>query len=165
MENYLNKSDCLKLETEELELLMGAEDSEVNLRYILTSASRRGSRIFASFITKEKSEHFVASKVRQDDRQRQRVQAQEERSQRSVRDDTDKGDSCWTQACEGIARRMVKYFEDSEVTKVNVRELEEEVMSRNESRIKIVRIARQARNEKRKIVSDFLTRSKRVLHR
>ena len=84
MENYLNKSDCLKLETEELELLMGPEDSEVNLRYILTSASSRSSRIFASFITKEKSEHFVASKVRQDERQRQRVQAQEERSQRSV---------------------------------------------------------------------------------
>ena len=28
MENYLNKSDCLTLETEELELLMGPEDSE-----------------------------------------------------------------------------------------------------------------------------------------
>ena len=30
-ENYLNKSDCLKLEVEELELLIGPQNSEVNL--------------------------------------------------------------------------------------------------------------------------------------
>ena len=47
------------------------------------------------------------------------AQAQEERSQRSVQDDNDKGDTCWTQACEGIARRMLRYLEDSEVTKVS----------------------------------------------
>ena len=63
MENYLDKSDelrvedCLKLEIEELELLMGSENSEVNLRYILMNASRRSSRIFEIFSTKEKSEH------------------------------------------------------------------------------------------------------------
>ena len=55
MENYLNEKDCLKLEIEELELLMGPEDSEVNL--ILMNASRRGSRIFEIFSTKEKREH------------------------------------------------------------------------------------------------------------
>ena len=32
VENYLNKNDCLKLDFEELELLVGPEDSEVNLR-------------------------------------------------------------------------------------------------------------------------------------
>ena len=31
VEDYLNKSDCLKLEIDELELLMGPEDSEVVL--------------------------------------------------------------------------------------------------------------------------------------
>ena len=63
MMKYLNKSDCLKLEIEELELLMGQEDSEVNVRKILTRVNRRGSRIFEIFSTKEKSEQFVASKV------------------------------------------------------------------------------------------------------
>ena len=43
---YLGKNDCLKLDIEELELLTGPEASEVNLRYILMNASRRGSMIF-----------------------------------------------------------------------------------------------------------------------
>ena len=65
MENYVNKSDRLKLEIEELELLMGPKDSEVNLRV----------------------------------------------SQRGVQDCNNKGDLCWTEACEGIARRMLKYLD------------------------------------------------------
>ena len=78
------------------------------------NASRRSSRIFEIFSTKEKREHLVASKMRWDERQSQRMaQAQEERSQRSVQDDNDKGDLCWTEACEGIARRMFKYLEES----------------------------------------------------
>ena len=32
MEQYLKASDCLKLDLEELELLLGPEDSEVNLK-------------------------------------------------------------------------------------------------------------------------------------
>ena len=44
----------MKLEIEELELLMDPEDSEVDLRYVLTHAKRRGSRIFEIFRTKEK---------------------------------------------------------------------------------------------------------------
>ena len=79
MENYLNKEDCLKLEIE-----------EVNLRFLLMNASRRGSRIFEIFSTEEKSEHLVASKVRCDERQRRVAHAQEERSQRSVQDENDK---------------------------------------------------------------------------
>ena len=57
MENFLNKNDCLKLDIEVLKLLIGPEDSEVNLMYFLMNASRRGSRIFEIFSTKEKSEH------------------------------------------------------------------------------------------------------------
>ena len=41
----------MKLEIEELELLMDPEDSEVNQRYVLTHARRRGSRIFEIFST------------------------------------------------------------------------------------------------------------------
>ena len=94
--------------------------------------------------------------------ERQEVpQAQEERSQRSVEGENDKGDLCWTEACEGIVRRMLKFLEDGEVAKVSTRELEEQVSSPNESRINIVRIARQARNEKRKNALHFQTRRKR----
>ena len=41
MEKNMKASDCLKLEIEELGLLLGPEDSYVNLMYILRSASRR----------------------------------------------------------------------------------------------------------------------------
>ena len=43
MENHLNRKGCLKLDIEASEFLMGPEDSEVYLKYILTNASRRGS--------------------------------------------------------------------------------------------------------------------------
>ena len=55
---------------------------------------------------------------------------------------------------------MLKYLEDGEVAKVSIRELEEQVSSPNESRINIVRIARQAKKDSRKIVSDGQTRRK-----
>ena len=57
MEKYLTASECLKVEIEELELLMAPKDSEVNLRYMFRNASRRGSRIFEICNTKQKSEH------------------------------------------------------------------------------------------------------------
>ena len=44
---------------------------------------------------------------------------------------------------------MLKYLEDSEITKVSTRELEELVLSPNEPRINVVRIAGLARNEKK----------------
>ena len=43
---------------------MDPEDSEVCLRYILTQAKRRGSRIFDVFSTREKTDHLVASRNR-----------------------------------------------------------------------------------------------------
>ena len=54
MENYLNKNDCLKLDIEELELLMGPEDSEVDLRYTLMNASRRAAGFSRYFARKRK---------------------------------------------------------------------------------------------------------------
>ena len=120
-------------------------------RYILTNASRRGIRIFKIFSTEEKSEHFVASKVRWDEGQRQRV-ALEEKTRRNVQDADDEDDHCWTETCEGIAKRMSKCSEDSEVTKVSTSELKEQVLSPSESSVKIVRIAGQARNGKSKML-------------
>ena len=123
-----------------------------------------GTRISEIFSTREKSEHLVASKVRWDEHQRHRVAlAQEERSQRSVQDDNDKGDLCWTEASEGIARRMVKFLEDSEAAKVSIRELEEQILPPNESRINVVRIARQARNEEGKMIQIFRQGESEVL--
>ena len=52
MEQYLNESDCIKLEIEELELPLGPEDPEVNMTYILRNANRRGGRIFEIFKSK-----------------------------------------------------------------------------------------------------------------
>ena len=53
--NLLNRSR-LRVEVRELEHLMGPEDSEVNLMYILTQASRRCSSIFELFSTIERSD-------------------------------------------------------------------------------------------------------------
>ena len=61
MENHLDRSADMKVENHELELLMDPEDSEVCLRYFLTRARRRGSRIFKIFSTKEKSDQLVVS--------------------------------------------------------------------------------------------------------
>ena len=65
---------------------------------------------------------------------------------------TTRDDHCWTEACEGIAKRMSKYSVDREVTKVNTRELKEQILSPSESSVKIVRIARQARKRKSKML-------------
>ena len=49
MEQYLNQSDSMRVEIEELESLLGPEDSEVDLRQILRYARRnKGGRIFRS---------------------------------------------------------------------------------------------------------------------
>ena len=63
MEDYLNEHDNAKVEAEELELIMSPEDSEVDLRYILTKASRRCSSIFEIFSTSG-SDHLVVSRNR-----------------------------------------------------------------------------------------------------
>ena len=51
------KNDELRVEVRALELAMGPEDSEVNLMYILTQASRRSSIIFEIFSTSGSSDH------------------------------------------------------------------------------------------------------------
>ena len=63
-EKLPGKNVDIKVEIGALELLMGQEEAEVCLRYILTHARRRGSRIFEIFSTKEETDHMVASRSR-----------------------------------------------------------------------------------------------------
>ena len=105
MESYLDKSDELRVEFREY--LVCPEDSEVNLMYILTKASRRGSRVFEIFSTSG-SDFLVASGNRWVKYQEQKI-AQQERLQRRARKDGDTGDLCWTEAGERLARRMLKH--------------------------------------------------------
>ena len=65
MESYFDKSDELRVEFRLLEHLTGPEDSEVNLMYILTKASRRCTRKFDIFSTSG-SDYLVASRNRWD---------------------------------------------------------------------------------------------------
>ena len=51
---FFCENRAMKLDIEELGLLLGPEDSEVNLRYILRNASRRSGRIFEIFIRKKR---------------------------------------------------------------------------------------------------------------
>ena len=61
-EDYLNNHDSVKVEVEELELMMSPEDSEVHLRYILMNASRRSSNIFEILSTTERKKGALSCK-------------------------------------------------------------------------------------------------------
>ena len=68
-----------------MELLLGLEDSEVDLRHIFRYArKKKGRKIFEIFSWKGQSEFVVASRARWDERQRVLV-TQEEESRRNVR--------------------------------------------------------------------------------
>ena len=76
---------------------------------------------------------------------------QEERARRNAQEVDDEVDHSWTPACE-IAKKLLKYLEDSEVMKVSTRELKEQVLSSDESSVNTVRIARQAKMRKSKML-------------
>ena len=102
----------MKVENGELESLRGPEDSEVDLRQIMRYASRKGGRIFELFSSKGKSEHLAASRVRWDDRQSP-MATQEEEARRNVQEVDDEINQNWTAAYQWVAKRMLKYLEDS----------------------------------------------------
>ena len=54
--------NCMKLEIEELELLLGPEDSEVNLRNILKNASRRAAEYLKSSIREKRLSTWLQAK-------------------------------------------------------------------------------------------------------
>ena len=78
-EQYLNENDNMKVEIEELELLLGPADSEVDLRKFLRYARRKmGGRIFDIFSSKGQSEFLVDSRARWEERQMVLVTQEEE---------------------------------------------------------------------------------------
>ena len=74
---------------------------------------------------------------------------QEEKARRGVQEVDDEVDQDWTEAYDWTAKKMLKYLEDSEALKVSTRERKEHVLSPDESNVRKVRIARQARSEER----------------
>ena len=138
-EQYLNESDSIRVEIEELESLL-----RQNLRY----ASRKGGRIFEMFSSKGQSEHLAASRVRWDERQRL-MATQEEEARRNVQEVDNEINQNWTAVCQLIAKGMLKYLEDS-------REMKKQALSPNESSVSMVRTARQARKRRAKSCSSFL---------
>ena len=69
MERYLSESDIVKAEFDELELPLGPEDSEVDVRYILIHATRiKSRRIFQTFGSQGLSEFLFASTLRRERR-------------------------------------------------------------------------------------------------
>ena len=59
----MNNSDCIKLEIDEVEdYFFVPEYSGVDVKHILSNATRKGRREFEVFSVKEKGEHLVASK-------------------------------------------------------------------------------------------------------
>ena len=130
----------------------------------MMNASRRSSRIFEIFSTKETSEHLVASKVRLDDRQRQRV-VQEERQEGACKMMTTKATFAGPRPVKGLHRKCYSIWRTA-MSRKSAQENWRNKSCPNESRISNVRIARQPRNEnKQKAVSDFQTRRKRGPHR
>ena len=77
VEDFLERCGDIKVDVEALERTMEPEDEEVCLRYILKYSTRRGSNVFQLFDTKEKKDHFVASRMRWLEHQGERVALQE----------------------------------------------------------------------------------------
>ena len=67
----------IKVDIEALERLIEPADEEVCLRYILKYSTRGGSNIFQLSDTEENEDHFVASKRRWLERQKEKVAVQE----------------------------------------------------------------------------------------
>ena len=70
---YLDESDSVKAEVEELESLLGPEDSEVDFGPILEEArNKQGRAIFETFSFEGPSDFLVVSRVRWDEQRRKR---------------------------------------------------------------------------------------------
>ena len=62
MEHYVNNSDCIKLEIDEVEdYSLGLEYSDVDVKHILRNTTREDKKNFEVFSVK-KDEHLVVSK-------------------------------------------------------------------------------------------------------
>ena len=123
MEQYVNNSECLKLDSDEVDYYsLGAEYSDVDVKRILRNATRESETIFEVFSVQEKGEHQVASKMRWDDCQRRR-KPQEEKAWKESQELEEEDKRKWFAANEDTAKKMLKYLQDSEDLKVGFREL------------------------------------------
>ena len=59
----------------------------------------------------------------------------------------------WAAVYQAVARRMLSYLDNSEASKVDIKELEDHVLAPNESRVDIDHIARQSRGTQIKYCS------------
>ena len=100
MEQYVNISDCINLEIDEVEdSSLGPEYSDVDVKHILRNERKNG--------------HLVASKWRWDDCQRQR-KSQEEKAWKESQGLGEEDKRKWCAAFEDAAKKMLKYLDDSE---------------------------------------------------
>ena len=129
------------------EYSLGPEYSDVDVMHILRNAAREGRKIFEIFGVKEKGEQLVASKWRWDDCQTQR-KPQEEKAWKESQGLEEEDKRMCSAANEDAAKKMLKYLEDSEGSKVSLGEVKEQLESLEEAGISIMKIAKQARNER-----------------
>ena len=130
MEQYLDRSESMKLEIEELELVIGPEDSEVAFGHFLMYArKKKGRKIFETFSSKGPSEFLVVSRARWDEYQRMLVTWEEESRRRAQE----------VECFQSIARRMLSCLDLSEALKVSTTELKEQVLSPNEPSVNMER--------------------------
>ena len=123
MEQNVNESDSMKVEVEELEVLLGPEDSEVDLRHILMYARKKQDRkIFEIFSSEGPSEFLVVSRARWDEYQRMLVTQEEESRRRAQEVDCGVNQS-WAAVYQSITRRMLSYLDNSKGLKVSTKEL------------------------------------------
>ena len=79
MNHYLNESGIVKVEFDEVELLLGPEGSEIDLRYNLMNArKRKGRRIFQIFGSQGPSGFLFVSIMRRERRLEEKRRREEE---------------------------------------------------------------------------------------
>ena len=140
----MKDSDCLKLEAAQLEhYSLGRDDTDVDVRYFLRTATRGCRKNFEVFNVTGRGEHVVASKVRWDEGQRLKM-SQVERMRRECLEFEEEECRGWAAADGDTAKRILKFLEDSENLKVSTREQREQVLFPEESGSSIIQIARQA---------------------
>ena len=108
MEQWLNGNDNMRVEIEELEFLLGPEDSEVDLKHILRSARRnKCGRIYEIFSSKGQSEFLAASRSAMG----RASKGAEEESRRKAQEVDYEVNQNWTAVHQSIARRMLSYLD------------------------------------------------------
>ena len=159
MKQYVNNSDCINLDIDEVEeCSLGPEYSVVDVKHILRTATREARFVIEVFSVKARDEHLVASKWRRDDCQRQKKSKEEKAWKKSQgREEEDKWK--WCVAYEDATRKILKYLEHNEDVKVDLSELkvESSVDPRDKrERKKVRRLEPEGEAEKSEVIGLYL---------